>query len=227
MSPTAVCLDTNILISLSLIYYNNKSSIKKMKDSNYAHYKSLKKLLSLIEENKIKIYVLPLVLVEAEAVSKRCNFKTMQFIAKHKESIIPISVGNKKIKKLKNLLSYVKVDELAKIYCSSNAIINENGNVVKIKQIFSNRKNQPCHDAIIMAQAALIGYDIITHDGDFLDKGRPKRILNINKIFASINVRPYSCREYLTKMGYCPNVSQVEDENKLPEKAYQEVLAFS
>ncbi|MDD4685944.1 MAG: hypothetical protein PHI76_01480 [Clostridia bacterium] len=226
MSPTAVCLDTNILISLSLIYYNNRSSIKKMKDRNYTHYKSLKTLLSLIENNKIKIYVLPLVLVEAEAVSKRCNFKTMQFIAKHKESITPMSISNKKIKKLKNLLSYVKVDELAKIYCSSNALINKNGNVVKIKQIFSNKRNEPSHDAIIMAQATLLGHDIITHDSDFLGKGRPYRILDVNRLFTSTEVRPYSCREYLAKMGYIENSIQSEDEEQLIEKTYQEVLAF-
>lgn len=196
MHKNTVCLDTNILIDLSEIYYNNIKEIKTIKKLNPYYYTQINYLLNLIEKNEIEIIILPMVLLEAAEVSKRRNFKTMEFLKEFKDSFQVVTYSDSEIKE-----KIALIDQLAKVYCRKSTVITKKRKIFKLEPIFETfSKTGPSHDATIMAQTAVLGFPIVTKDRHFLQERRPDRIFQMNKYFVNSSARPYSLKDYMYKV---------------------------
>jgi len=191
MSRT-VCFDTNVLIDLSNVYYNHPEEAKDLRKNFYKHYKTLLHFLKIMRNEKIKILVLPMVLFEVAEVSMRNNYRTLEFLNEFRNVIKVVTYKHPSIKN-----NLTNIDTLAETYCKESTV-TKNGKMLTFNPVFKNINNKPSWDAIIMAQATMMGSPLITRDWDFLDENKPVRIKNINKFFANKTVRPYSCQSFLS-----------------------------
>lgn len=190
MHNNTVCLDTNILIELSLHYYSNKKS--KMPKRNQHRYMLIKHLMGLIENNEIEIIVLPMVLLETARVSSRNNFRTMEFLEEFKNVFKVITYKNDQI-----VDNYELINQLSRVYCKKSTVITKKNKVLEFEPVFGEKSNS---DAIIMAQAATLNLPLITRDKHFLTNNRPTRIRNINNFFIKSSARPYDLKSYFYKV---------------------------
>jgi len=193
MSRT-VCFDTNVLVDLSAVYYNHKEA-KQLKRNHYKHYQTLLQILNLIKNEEIKILVLPMVLFEVAEVSMKNNFRTMEFLEKFRDVIKVVSIKNSKIRR-----QLTVIDNLAETYCKESTVMTRKGKKLTFNPVFRNIQNKPAWDAVIMAQATLVGFPLVTRDWDFLEDHKPVRIRNINNFFVKRDVMPYSCQNFLREL---------------------------
>ena len=202
-----VAMDTNVIIDLSTLYFASERKnelIQKHKE----HAKTLQRYLTLIENGDMEIIILPTVMMEIEELSKDFGNRPYKFLFKTKTNFYRYQPCSRH--ELKNFTN--QVIELSESYCHT---IKPDAKDPCYKKYYINLKNKgvgysnantpffrtynhrPSLDSRIMAEATVLGLNLITHDYDFTCGNLPLRIQSYNQAYAGKKSRPYSPDEYL------------------------------
>ncbi|MBQ8844717.1 MAG: PIN domain-containing protein [Clostridia bacterium] len=165
-------LDTNIVISLAK--YDKVRDYKKLAASdnmNYYYARSIEKLYNMIERGEIIAEITPTILNEIQQGTKRFGPLVEDYIK-----------NNKKIK-----LHVFSQDEIRLAYELRNDYFNTQTSSGEYAFHYDPNKFNGMNDAFIMAQASILGYDVITYDKHFTT--RVFTIREVNKMFKQKHTR--------------------------------------
>lgn len=186
----AVCLDTNIVISLAALRYGNPMELRTLKLNN--KYESIKQLSDAIKKRQIVAIITPTVLSEITEAAQFFDYGTLEFLQRSNIQILQIPQNNE--------AEYTeKVEKIATAYSTTinkfalADIAEANGGNVATyaHRVFPSRKDrqtgklilQP--DALIMAESASLGLMLATNNTlDFIYGHRPEIISKINRKLA-------------------------------------------
>lgn len=159
-------LDTNVVISLAKYdKVKDINALTKLDNMNYYYAKSIAKLYNMIDNGTISVEILPTVLSEIQQGTKRFGPLVEDFI-----------------KNYKKIKLHVLSQEELKLACElKNDYFNTQTASGEYAFYFDPKKFNGMNDAFIMAQASILGQDVITYDKHFTT--RVFSIRDVNKMF--------------------------------------------
>ncbi|MFQ6749538.1 MAG: hypothetical protein ACLRFR_01685 [Clostridia bacterium] len=189
----AVCLDTNIVVSLAALRYGNEMELRTLKLNK--KYESIKQLSDAIKKRQIIAIITPTVVAEIAEAAQFFDYGTLEFLQRSNIQVLQIpeekqDSHNKAIKKIAAAYSTT----INKFTLADIAEANGGNVATYAHRVFSSKKNretgkivlQP--DALIMAESAYLGLVLVTNNTlDFIYGHRPELISKINR---GLNLSP-------------------------------------
>ena len=189
----AVCLDTNIIVSLAALRYGNQMELRTLKLNK--KFESVKQLADAIKKRQIIAIITPTVVAEITEAAQFFDYGTLEFLQRSNIQVLQIPEDkqdsyNKSIKKIAAAYSTT----INKFALADIAEANGGNVATYAHRVFPSKKNretgqimlQP--DALIMAESAHLGLILTTNNTlDFIYGHRPELISKINR---GLNLSP-------------------------------------
>lgn len=193
--PT-VCLDTNVVISLTALENPWIGSRGKLWDLNLKKVQALQKL---IDEKKINAVVTPYVLQELYLGCSKYGKCSLQYLQDHNIFVLDIP-------KEKDIYYFEDVENTALRYCGRNKnpyAPNPREGRNKEDKIFNldyeDRIRRPHIKARIVAEASLLGCSLITQDGkSYYHDFKDLQIAKINKDLRLGDCKPFGLNSFVS-----------------------------
>ena len=218
-----IVLDTNLIIYLSQIYYEEGFCYKNSRKNLKIHY--LNEVLGMIIKGKIDIILTPTILFEIEKLSEKFNGVPTKFLKEFGQRFYTINFESEEEKN-----TYIKnVKKLACIYCNIKTNDKEEGNSEifnryirhfeksnSLKEMeepfFKIYNKEPAFDAYIMAEASLCNLNLLTLDKHFLRNNLPQKIQKFNQEYFKIKSKPWSLEDfYIQILKKSPTHSKIQN----------------